>query len=193
MAFRGNSMDDSNAFIYNRNSDGTENKSSLNSYAGANRDHVIIPDQVEIIGINSFNGQYIKKITLPSHLRIVGASALCYNFLTEIILPETVTTIQANAFSDNKISSIILPRNLNTLLGRAFQNNVLTNVEFKGDVPTTLGTSIFKQAISFKIRVPSGKIDHYKTAQGRENNLLQSASQTWFGSDDANLLDIFYE
>ena len=195
-AFRGNSMDDSKAFIYNRNSDGTENKTSLNSYAGVNRDHVIIPDQVEVIGVNAFNGQYIKRITLPSHLRIVGASAFCYNSLTEVIFPETVTSIQANAFSNNKITSISLPRNLNTLSGQAFQNNALTNVEFKGTVPGILGIDIFapsNQLTMHTVKIPVGTLEQYKTAQGSDGNKRYLPSRTWFGTDNESVLDAFYE
>lgn len=118
------------------------------------------------------------------------------NQLTSIVLPNTLLKIGANAFANNKITSIIIPSSITTIAPEAFSDNALTSVEFKGNVPVTLETGIFQNnngLTAHTIKVPTGTLERYKTAQGKENNILQSPSKTWFGRDDDQLLDAFYE
>lgn len=172
-AFKLNAMPPDQAFIYNRNSDGTEDRSSLNSYAGLERRNVVIPNNITVIGSSSFHSYYISNIELPDQLIKIGEGA----------------------FSNNSFSSIMFPSTLKSMGNSIFENTPLTQVEFRGDVPDELGIKIFgknNRLTSGTIKVPRGMIQHYKSVE-KELEITYSASQIWFGSDDANLLDAFYE
>ena len=173
-AFRVNSMDERQAFIYNRNSDGTEDKTSLNSYAGMKRDHVIIPEQVTTIGIAAFSDAKCSSIELPDNLNV----------------------IERGAFRNNYLTSVEIPRSLVTLQQSAFQGNRLNYIEFKGTVPADLGVYIFQynqDLVTRTIKVPTGTKEQYRNAQKKVGDTTYSSSQIWFGSNDPNLLDAFYE
>ena len=47
--------------------------------------------------------------------------------------------------------------------------------------------------MSHAIKVPAGTLEQYKTAEGSAGGLLYSPSKTWFGQDDHDLLNAFYE
>ncbi len=164
-AFRVNAMPSDQAFIYNRNSDGTENKSSLNSYAGAERTKVVIPD----------------------HIKEIGDSAFQNCNIVEIELPDQLTTIKTSGFVGNKFTSITLPITLSSIGNYAFNVATLNHVEFLGDVPQ-VGRGIFVYNGTITIKVPIGTLEQYKTVKS-----TYSPSQSWFGSDNENLLDAFYE
>ena len=87
-----------NVFIYNRNSDGTENKKSINSFAGRETD-IVIPNGVEELGASSC--QYIgaSNITLPEGLKYIRKSALDGNNLTSITIPSTVEVIETDGIN----------------------------------------------------------------------------------------------
>ena len=82
-----------NQFIYNRNADGTENKKSLNSYAGANT-NIIVPDNIEELAKGSIQFCGATSITLPEGLKYIREEALDGNNLTTITIPSTVEVIE---------------------------------------------------------------------------------------------------
>ena len=82
-----------NVFIYNRNSDGTENKKSINSFAGREVD-IVIPNGVEELGASSCRYIGASNITLPEGLKYIRESALDGNNLTSITIPSTVEVIE---------------------------------------------------------------------------------------------------
>ncbi len=173
-AFRNNKMPNDQSFIYNRNSDGTENKTSLNSYAGIDT-RVVLPNNIKVIGGHAFHGNSITEIHFPDQLTAIEAGAFQANYgLTQIVIPASVTTLGNSSFCDC--------RNL-------------TKVEFLGDVPAMVGIGIFtdnKKLTTDTIQVPTGKLDQYRNAKGQcQQNCLPS--KTWFGSEDASLLNAFYE
>ncbi len=172
-AFRNNQLPDEQAFIYNRNRDGSENRRSINSYAGAKRSDVVIPSGVTIIGGNSFNGLGLKSIVLPEGLERIEIMAFGSNELTEITIPASVTFL-SSSFGSNKN---------------------LSRVTFMGNVPRLDRHEIFKGAklTSNTIQVPAGTLEQYRSARATLTWGEASPSQTWFGSDDASLLDAFYE
>ena len=168
-AFRMNQMVGENAFIYHRNSDGTEDKTKLNSYAGANRDHVIIPSQVTTIGNAAFLNIECQTVTLPSQL----------------------TTIEYSAFVNNRLQTLVLPATVNNIGYRAFADNQLTQIEFQGANPI-VDHAIFannSQLTANTIKVPNGTLERYKNVTSGP----YTPSQVWFGSRDESLLDAFYE
>ena len=170
-AFTNNKMPIEKAFIYNRNSDGTENKDSLNSYAGSATE-VILPENITVIGNLAFHGSKIRQIVLHDQLTMIGGGAFQSNHeLTSVVIPASVTSIGGSSFAGCwKLSS----------------------VEFKGNVPNIDQPGVFANSTPLMkentIKVPAGTLEQYKTARAGS----YSTGRTWFGSDNASL-DAFYE
>ena len=101
-SFNQNKLPDDQAFIYQRNNDGSEDKTMLVSYGGANKNPVI-PEGVETIGTYAFGEDMIAGVTLPSTLKAIKKSAFNYNALTSISIPTSVTLIEAGVFNYNRL------------------------------------------------------------------------------------------
>ena len=112
-AFNRNALKGDNEFIYNRNSDGTIDYTSLNSYAGSNQGDIIIPEEVNgvkltNIGMDAFLGRLIEGVTIPDSVTSIGTGAFSSNRLTTITIPESVTSIGIAAFSSNRLTEVII-------------------------------------------------------------------------------------
>ena len=112
-AFTDNQLPTEQAFIYNRNKDGSINYTSLNSYAGKNRDNVIIPSEVNgveltSIDLDAFKGTSLKSITIPYGVKSIGTYAFYGNDLTSLTIPSSVMSIGYQAFYVNKLTSVII-------------------------------------------------------------------------------------
>ena len=102
-AFNANQLPSNEAFIYKRNSDGSEDKTTLISYGGAKRENVVIPEGVEIID-NAFAWiTSLKSVIFPSTLRRIASSAFRSCGLTSLDIPSSVTYISPGAFNDNRL------------------------------------------------------------------------------------------
>ena len=101
-AFNNNYLPDDEAFIYAREVDGSVDYTTLVSYAGANRDHVVVPDGVETI-ISAFSYQTINSVSLPDTLKTIGSSAFFNTGLTDIDIPASVTYIKPGSFRGNNL------------------------------------------------------------------------------------------
>ena len=101
-AFNNNYLPDDEAFIYAREVDGSVDYTTLVSYAGANRDHVVVPDGVETI-INAFSYQTINSVSLPDTLKTIGSAAFFNTGLTDIDIPASVTYIKPGSFRGNNL------------------------------------------------------------------------------------------
>ena len=125
--FNDNNMSDSKAFIYAKNSDGTNDKSHLVSYAGSNR-NIVIPNTVKIIGHTSFKDQNITSITIPEGVQKIESHAFWATGLTKINLPESLLIIEQQGLATTNISSILIPKNVSYIGNNAFQgcNNLRT-------------------------------------------------------------------
>ena len=94
-----NYLDDSQAFVYAKNSDGTDDKTKLISYGGSNRSTVTVPNNVKKIGNSAFFSDWISSVILPEGLETIGTSAFHACSLSgSVILPSTVTSIGSSAF-----------------------------------------------------------------------------------------------
>ena len=94
-----NYLDDSQAFVYAKNSDGTDDKTKLISYGGSNRSTVTVPNNVKEIGNSAFFSDWIRSVILPEGLETIGTSAFHACSLSgSVILPSTVTSIGSSAF-----------------------------------------------------------------------------------------------
>lgn len=94
--FNNNQLDDKNAFIYDMTyGDNTH----IVSYAGKNRENVVIPKGVTDIGAYSFSDLEIKKLTLNKELSTIGNGAFVGNLFEEITIPDSVVY-----FGDNLLN-----------------------------------------------------------------------------------------
>ena len=111
-AFNNNQLPDSEAFIYARNSDGSEDITTIVSYGGAKRDNVVIPNSVTNIGRAAFRSNSLTSVTIPDSVTSIGKYAFEYNNLTSVTIPNSVTSIGNYAFyktsySNSSLTSIV--------------------------------------------------------------------------------------
>jgi hypothetical protein len=93
-AFRNNQLPDNQAFIFNRNS-GVEANTVINSYGGAKRNNVIIPNGTKSIGNYAFGQLDITSVSIPNSVQIIGREAFRYNNI-----------IQGNATINNHAANV---------------------------------------------------------------------------------------
>ena len=98
----GCSLPDEEAFIYARNADGSENKTKLISYGGANKNPVI-PEGVTIIGYRAFYNCGLLSVEIPNTVIAIEGEAFLQNSLTHIDIPDSVTNLIGTAFNNNKL------------------------------------------------------------------------------------------
>ena len=121
-----------NVFIYNLNSDGTENKKSLNSYAGA-ATNIVLPNEIEILGNGALVGGKITSITLNEGLKSIGAYMHNSNTITTITIPSTVETIHTYALFKHQYRN----PNLTTIInktGKSFDWSKITGSNYANQV-----------------------------------------------------------
>ena len=103
-AFINNQLPDSDAFIYARKSDGTEDRTKIIGYGGARKDNVIIPDGVQVIGAYAFKNISLTSVVIPNSVITIERDAFADNSLTSVTIPNSVTTIGDLAFYGNKLN-----------------------------------------------------------------------------------------
>lgn len=108
ISFNWNSLPQESAFIY---SSGTDT-ATLVSYGGALLDNVVVPNNVQIIGMSTFAMTDVKSITLPDNLTEIGSYAFSNSKLAHITIPEGVHTIGEGAFIDSSLGAVIFKGNL---------------------------------------------------------------------------------
>ena len=130
-AFTGNKLTE-NIFIYDRNSDGTENKKVLNSYAGAST-VVVIPDGVEELRRGALFASPLTSITFNEGLKKIGGFLYNSNNLTSLTIPSSVETIDEYAFTKSNARG----KSLNLIInktGKSFEWGSITNSSNKNQV-----------------------------------------------------------
>lgn len=86
---------------------------------------VVIPDQVQLIGINAFYGSGISKLTLGDQLKTIGTSAFdgCVDLEGELVIPDSVQSISNNAFSRcRKLTSLVIGSGVKNIEKTAFHH-----------------------------------------------------------------------
>ncbi len=141
--FNDNQLPDSQAFIYARNSDGTEDKTILKSYGGAKRSNVIVPGTIDLIDISAFQDCSITSVTLQEGIERIQYGAFRRNELTSIHLPSSITILHSHAFSSNNISTLTSVNDFNDISKNAgvFNNNQLPDNQafiYNSSDPSTL-------------------------------------------------------
>lgn len=169
-AFASNQLNDEDAFIYRRNSDGSEDRTYLLGYGGARKEDVVIPSDVKTIGTYAFSNSDIGSITIPSSVMFIGAYAFKNNRLSYIEIPSSVTNIGRAAFNNNQLSdedAFIYKRNSDgtidkTILvsyGGAERSNII--------VPNTvkeLGSSCFSEIIGIENIILPDSLETIRTS-----------------------------
>ena len=146
---------------------------------------ITIPESVADIGYYAF--QYcesLTNITLPNSMPCIGWGLLSHcASLTDITIPENVTEIQCYAFDNcSSLTSIVIPDGVTSIGNQAFYDcSNLTSVTMKASTPcafytntyTAVGDGVYNIFPSsnegFKIYVPYGSGETYKSAEGWSN------------------------
>ncbi|MCI6627129.1 MAG: leucine-rich repeat protein [Tenericutes bacterium] len=121
-AFARNNLPDNQAFIYERNSDGSIDNTKLNSYGGANK-NVVIPNGIKEISEGAFQNSKITSVLIPNTVATIGEFAFSGNNLTNITIPNGVTSIGNNAFNYNQLTNVTIPSSVTIIDYNAFVNN----------------------------------------------------------------------
>ena len=98
----GASLPDDEAFIYARNPDGSEDKTNLICYGGANKNPVI-PEGVMTIGYRAFWNNKLLSVEIPNTVTTIEGGAFLANNLTHVDIPDSVINLSGGAFNDNKL------------------------------------------------------------------------------------------
>lgn len=128
-AFTGNSLSDAEAFIYNRNTDGTIDYTTIIGYAGTTKKDVTIPATRNGVALTTINSQAFKSIGLDGHVDIpdtvtfIGSDAFAFNSIDSVDLPDSLQSVASGAFRSNYITSLDIPDGVKTISSTAFNNN----------------------------------------------------------------------
>ena len=157
----GCSLPDDEAFIYKRNADGSENKTNLISYGGANK-NPIIPEEVKIISYRAFYNCGLLSVEIPNTVTTIAGEAFLKNNLTHLDIPNSVTNLTGNAFNNNKLvdeEAFIYARkpsggeDRTKVIGYGGANK--TDVVVPDGV-LEIGTQAFAYCYIYKITLPEG-------------------------------------
>ena len=98
----GASLPDDEAFIYARNADGSEDKTNIVSYGGANKNPVI-PEGVTTISYRAFYCCGLSSVEIPNTVITINQEAFMQNNLTHLTIPDSVRNLVGTAFNNNKL------------------------------------------------------------------------------------------
>lgn len=145
-SFNDNQLPDGIATLYKRNSDGSEDKTTVVSYGGSRRYNVVVPSTVKTIDDWAYYYNNITSITIPDSVTKVGNHAVAFNDLSTINIPESVTYIDRRGFANNWASTINYNSSKLTYLGNAAFNGNSTSttnaLKFKKNSDGTDDTSV---------------------------------------------------
>lgn len=127
-SFNDNQLPDSVATLYKRNSDGSEDKTTVVSYGGSKRYNVVVPSTVNIIDDFAYYYNDITSIRIPTSVTKVGVRGVAFNKISTINIPSSVTYIDYRGFANNWYSTINYTSSNLTYLGNAAFNANSTSV-----------------------------------------------------------------
>ncbi len=182
-AFNNNKLPDSNAFFYQKNSDGSNNTSVLVSYGGAKTTNVIIPTSVKTLGSKSMAYNNLVSVVIPSGTTTIGNEVFLNNNLTSIIIPTTVTSIGTNAFYKSATSNKGLVT-IDNKTGRSFDWKSITGGSSSA---TFVGGTVSHPNGNIKVLLPANSnivaVYRYNTSScqtGEESTCVEIGPQTTY-------------
>lgn len=132
-AFNQNKINKKEAYIYQRNSDGSENKTILIGYGGEAKE-IKIPEEVETIYLEALSGNELTKVTFNEKLERLESRSLSENLIEEIIIPRTVNYLGEDILAENPIKKVIIEGKKSleefNYIGENW-NNGIEKIEFK--------------------------------------------------------------
>lgn len=145
-SFNDNQLPDSIATLYKRNSDGSEDKTTVVSYGGSRKSGVVVPSTVNIIDDFAYYYNNITSITIPTSVTKVGDHGVAFNNISTINIPSSVTYIDHRGFANNWASTINYTSSNLTYLGTAAFNGNSTSttnaLKYKKNPDGTDDTSV---------------------------------------------------
>ena len=136
-AFTNNQLPDNQAFIYDRNPDGSQDATKLIGYGGAKKNGIVIPTSVNTIKYGAFYYSGISSITIPNTVHTIEDMAFYLNNLSSITIPPNVTKINNYAFSTNNLTSVTIPANVDITIDAISPTFYLEYVTNKGSAAGT--------------------------------------------------------
>ena len=129
---------------------------------------VTIPNSVTSIREGVFMScSCLTSVTIPNSVTSIGESAFasCTGLISATI-PNSVTSIGRNAFNDCRVlTSVIIPGSVISIGDHAFDHCSVLDVYCESSTPPQLGDWAFDNtSSSFKIHVPCGALETYRTA-----------------------------
>lgn len=161
-------VDSNNSYFDSRNNCNAIINSSTNVLVTGCKT-TIIPSSVVEIGKRAFYGcSGMTSITIPNSVTKINDSAfLECSGLTSIDIPDSVTIIGSNTFEKcSSLSNVSIGTGITSIGGVCFNRcSNLSSVTLTRSTPPTLGTGAFLNTNNtFKIYVPSGSVNAYKSA-----------------------------
>lgn len=145
--FKDNMFPESTAFIMNKDSNGNST-GSLNSYAGANRENLVIPDYITSIDRNNFyyydtsDAPYFYltgTLTIGKGLTTIPSSTFYSQHFTNLVLGENVETIDKDAFRGSYVKTIEFNNKLKSIESGAFDTSQIVSLTLPDSVETLGG------------------------------------------------------
>ena len=209
LSFNDNQIVEEQAYIYKRTDTGAEDKTTLISYGGKEK-NITIPETVRVIDQYAFNGcSSIEDVVIGNKVEEIKLASFsnCIN-LTNVIIGDNVESIGMSAFgASSNLRNVVIGEKVRRIELWAFAtySDSLENVEFKGNVPdfsyegsgdsiegeegsvggtiSVLSGGTFSYNENMRIKVPKGTLQDYITAKVTLNGEeYYNTLETWFYS-----------
>jgi hypothetical protein len=179
---------DTPGFIFKRNSDGSEDNTTIVSYGGTSTEidnsnfpatvsnidnyafykcaisKVVLPNKVTRIGYSAFNRCSITHLTLPTEPQanlIIDDYAFMYNQIQSLSIPAAIEKIGYGTFYRNSISTLNFPDKINSKMAIgdfAFSYNPLPSLILPEGI-TSLGKQCFQNNVLESVTLPNTLIN----------------------------------
>ena len=141
-SFTSNKVNGDRAIIYGRNSAGTIDYTTLNSYAGEETINFNFPSSVTNISSFAFRNVKMENLTIPGNIKLANR-AFFLSSIDNLILEEGIESIGVETFNGCGILSVNFPNSLKSIGAEAFTENHLTQISLGQNIQT-IGENAFQ-------------------------------------------------